>query len=170
MRPDVPYLGEIRLFAFDFAPAGWAACEGQRLPIAQNERLFAQLGTTFGGDGRNTFCLPDLRGRTPLGAGSGRVLGERGGEARHALTTAEMPVHDHVLWARTPDSNGKSPVGRMLSRSTSNVYADADPGELDALAAAAVHTSGSGAGHENRQPYLPLVACMSLTGATATTE
>ena len=163
----MPFIGEIRLFAFDFAPVGWAACEGQRLPIAQNERLFAQLGTSFGGDGRTTFCLPDLRGRVGVGAGDGRVLGERGGEALHALTTGEVASHDHVLRAGAQDANAQSPTGRVLARTTNNVYRDPpSPAGVVDLASAAVATAGSGVAHENRQPYLTLVACIALAGTT----
>ena len=102
-----PFLSEIRIMSFVFAPKGWALCNGQLLPINQNQALFSLLGTTFGGDGRVNFALPDLRGRTPIHVGSGHTLGERGGEQAHTLSIAELPTHTHVLNAST---HGNAPI------------------------------------------------------------
>src|SRR5918996_5091920 len=103
-----PFLSEIRIFSFNFAPKGWALCNGQLLPINQNQALFSLLGTTFGGDGRVNFALPDLRARTPIHVGSGHTLGERGGEPAHTLSIAELPEHTHVLNATTAQADQSS--------------------------------------------------------------
>src|SRR6266851_2959007 len=103
-----PFLSELEIFSFGFAPKGWALCNGQLLPINQNQALFALLGTTFGGDGRVNFALPDLRGSTPIHVGSGHTLGERAGEQAHTLSIAELPEHTHGLQASS--SNGTTPV------------------------------------------------------------
>ena len=103
-----PFLSEIRIFSFSFAPKGWALCNGQLLPINQNQPLFALLGTTFGGNGQTTFALPDLRSRAPIHVGSGHTLGEKGGEQAHTLSIAELPTHTHVL--NGTSTNGKSRV------------------------------------------------------------
>src|SRR4051794_13041281 len=113
-----PFIGEIRAFAFNFAPRGWAPCEGQLLPISQNQALFALLGTTYGGDGRSTFALPDLRGRTivAVGAAAGgetRVLGEPGGEERHQLTIAELPGHGHQAHASASAGTSDKPTNNV---------------------------------------------------------
>jgi microcystin-dependent protein len=103
-----PFLSEIRIMSFNFAPRGWALCNGQLLPISQNQSLFSLLGITYGGDGQVNFALPDLRGRVPMHMGSGHTLGERGGEQAHALSIAEIPTHAHVLSASP--SAGNQPV------------------------------------------------------------
>ena len=104
-----PFLSEIRIMSFEFAPKGWALCNGQLLPINQNQALFSLLGTTYGGDGQVNFALPDLRGRTPLHDGSGHTLGERGGEQAHTLSNAEMPQHAHVdIVRRRPRASSRS--------------------------------------------------------------
>src|SRR3954453_2122092 len=110
-----PFLSEIRIMSFNFPPKGWALCDGQLLPINQNQALFSLLGTNFGGDGRVNFALPDLRARAPLHVGSGHTLGERGGEDSHALTIAELPTHTHALNASSVANGGNnSPVNRFL--------------------------------------------------------
>src|SRR5438034_11502638 len=106
-----PFLSEIRIMSFVFAPKGWALCNGQLLPINQNQALFSLLGTTFGGDGRVNFALPDLRTRTPIHVGSGHTLGERGGEQAHTLSISELPTHTHVLNASSTDGNAPVPFG-----------------------------------------------------------
>src|SRR3954447_11012246 len=109
-----PFVAEIRIFPFNFAPKGWAWCNGQLLPIAQNQALFSLLGTTFGGDGRQTFGLPDLRGRSPIHEGSGHTLGEKGGEQGHTLSTSELPTHTHVFNASAAGATANPPGGNYL--------------------------------------------------------
>src|SRR5512134_2530411 len=120
-----PFLSEVRIMSFVFAPKGWALCNGQLLPINQNQGLFSLLGTTFGGDGRVNYGLPDLRGRTPIHVGSGHTLGENGGEQAHTLSIAELPEHTHVLNATTHQATtSTSGTGVMLAQSTgANLYA-----------------------------------------------
>src|SRR5215211_7776269 len=119
-----PFLSEIRLMSFVFAPKGWALANGQLLPINQNQALFSLLGTTFGGDGRVNFALPDLRGRTPIHVGSGHThtLGERGGEQAHTLSIAELPTHAHLVQGSNTDSNNKSPLNNVLARQVGLPY------------------------------------------------
>src|ERR671917_614042 len=119
---SVPFLGEIKIVPYNFAPKGWALCNGQLLPINQNQALFALLGTTYGGNGQTTFALPDLRGRTPIHVGSGHTLGESGGEQAHTLTISELPQHIHSMNGSTVDSGGTdNPTNNFLG-SASNVY------------------------------------------------
>ena len=159
-----PFLSEIRIMSFVYAPRGWALCNGQLMPINQNQALFSLLGTTFGGDGRVNFALPDLRGRTPIHVGSGHTLGERGGEAAHTLSISELPTHTHVLNATTVQSN-TSTAGNtvMLAQSTgTNLYA-AD-NNLTAMAPNAVGNVGGSQAHLNLQPFLTLSFCIALQG------
>ncbi len=159
-----PFLSEIRIMSFVFAPRGWALCNGQLLPINQNQALFSLLGTTFGGDGRVNFGLPDLRGRTPIHVGSGHTLGERGGEQAHTLSIAELPTHTHVLNATSNQATtSTSGTGVMLSKSTgANLYA-ADT-NLQAMAAGAITPVGGSQAHLNMQPFLILSFCIALQG------
>ena len=108
-----PFLSEIRIFSFNFAPRGWALCNGQLLPINQNQALFSLLGTTFGGDGRVNFALPDLRGRTPIHVGNGHTLGERGGEQAHTLSISELPEHTHLPAASSQPGDRHDPTGAV---------------------------------------------------------
>ncbi len=160
-----PFLAEVRIVGFNFAPRGWAFCDGQILPINQNQSLYSLLGTTYGGDGRTTFALPDLRGRTPIHAGQGagltsRTLGSKSGEETHVLTTAEMPDHDHVARASTDPVTAPVPAGRVLADTT--IYHDATNG-VD-LHSSSVSNQGGGQGHPNMQPYLALNFCIALQG------
>jgi microcystin-dependent protein len=158
-----PFLSEIRIMSFVFAPKGWALCNGQLLPINQNQALFSLLGTTFGGDGRVNFALPDLRGRVPIHVGSGHTLGERGGEQAHTLSIAEMPTHTHVLYASSTDANTTSPSGAVLARSEANqTFRDAT--NLVAMAPGAVANTGGTQAHLNMQPFLTLTFCIALQG------
>ena len=157
-----PFLSEIRLMSFVFAPKGWALCNGQLLPINQNQALFSLLGTTFGGDGRVNFALPDLRGRTPIHVGSGHTLGERGGEQAHTLSIAELPEHTHVLQGSNTAGNVANPSGAVLAQAL-NVYS-ANQGNLVALNPASIVNTGGSQAHLNMQPFLTLNFCIALQG------
>ena len=159
-----PFLSEVRIMSFEFAPKGWALCNGQLLPINQNQALFSLLGTTFGGDGRVNFALPDLRGRTPIHVGSGHTLGERGGEQAHTLSIAELPTHTHTANATTSVSTTNNPgAGVMLAQSTaSSLYGSAS--NLQAMAPAAIGNVGGSQAHLNMQPFLTLSFCIALQG------
>jgi microcystin-dependent protein len=161
-----PFLSEIRLMSFNFAPKGWALCNGQLLPINQNQALFSLLGTTYGGDGRVNFALPDLRGRTPIHTGSGHTLGERGGEQAHTVSIAEMPQHIHLLMASNTDGNAPVPfannAGNVLASNPSALYAPA--ANLGALNTGTVTNVGGSQAHLNMQPFLTLSFCIALQG------
>jgi microcystin-dependent protein len=147
--------------SFNFAPKGWAMCNGQLLPINQNQPLFSLLGTTFGGDGRVNFALPDLRARVPIHVGAGHTLGERGGEQAHTLSLAELPTHVHRANGSSSDGDASIPTGRVLAVAA-NAYGT--PGSLTALAAGTVANVGGGQPHTNLQPYLGLMFCIALQG------
>lgn len=159
-----PFLSEVRIMSFVFAPRGWALCNGQLLPINQNQALFSLLGTTFGGDGRVNFGLPDLRGRTPIHVGSGHSLGERGGEPAHTLSISELPEHTHTLSATTNTSTtNNAGSGVMLAQSTSSsLYGGAS--NLQAMSPAAIANVGGAQAHLNMQPFLTLNFCIALQG------
>lgn len=160
-----PFISEIRLMSFSFAPRGWALSNGQLLPINQNQALFSLLGTTFGGDGRVNFALPDFRGRVPIHVGEGHVLGERGGEQAHTLSVAEIPTHTHALNARdsgTADDNVNVPAGNLFSNAKpNNLYQNT----INSLTSASgvLNTGGSQA-HLNMQPFLTISFCIALQG------
>ena len=163
-----PFLSEIRIMSFAFAPKGWALCNGQLLPINQNQGLFSLLGTTFGGDGRVNFALPDYRGRTPIHVGGGHMLGERGGEAAHTLSITELPVHSHVLTASSLVGNSVNPrpqnsTGALLSQEPGNVYSTSLQ-SMVALNAGSVANAGGSQPHQNMQPFLTLSFCIALQG------
>src|ERR1051325_6771657 len=156
-----PFLSEIRIMSFVFAPKGWALCNGQLLPINQNQALFSLLGTTFGGDGRVNFGLPDLRSRVPIHVGSGHTLGERGGEPAHTLSIAEIPTHTHV--ASGTGTNGDTPVPTNFTLAAAlNVYRPAD--NLISLNPGTVANVGGSQAHLNLQPFLTLSYCIALQG------
>ena len=160
-----PFLSEIHIMSFDFGPKGWALCNGQLLPINQSQALFSLLGTTFGGDGRVNFALPDFRGRTPIHVGSGHTLGERAGEQAHTLSIAEGPTHTHVLQASSVDGNAPvpfGPSGNILARTVNNIYGP--PNNLVAMNAASVTNVGGSQAHLNMQPFLTLSFCIALHG------
>ncbi|WP_348943788.1 tail fiber protein [Chitinibacter sp. FCG-7] len=163
-----PFLAEIRVFSFVFAPKGWALCNGQLLPINQNQALFSLLGTTFGGDGRVNFALPDFRGRTPIHVGSGHSLGERGGEQAHTLSIAELPVHTHLVRAADAPANLLNPHGGIPGQAPSPQYSDTSPGNALETSVAAHASSISNVGgsqaHLNMQPFLTLNFCIALQG------
>jgi microcystin-dependent protein len=158
-----PFLSEIRIMSFNFAPKGWAMCNGQLLPINQNQALFSLLGTTFGGDGRVNFALPDNRGRVPIHVGSGHTLGERGGEQAHTLSIAEIPTHTHVLNASSTDGNSQTPTNNILAREVGNVYSP-PAGGLQAMAPGIISNVGGSQAHLNMQPFLALTFCIALQG------
>ena len=156
-----PFLSEIRLMSFAFPPKGWAQCDGQLLPINQNQALFSLLGTTFGGDGRVNFGLPDLRGRIPMHVGQGHTLGERGGEQAHTLSISELPTHSHVANASSDNSTTLTPTGNLLA-SAANMYAP--PSGLTSLTPTTVGNVGGSQAHLNMQPFLTINYCIALQG------
>ncbi len=159
-----PFLSEIRIMSFVFPPKGWALCNGQLLPINQNQALFSLLGTTFGGDGRVNFALPDLRGRTPIHVGSGHTLGERGGEQAHTLSIQELPTHIHTAQAvKTVGTQTIPAVDRVLA-SSGNYEAYRPASSLVAMNPATVSNTGGSQAHLNMQPFLTLSFCIALQG------
>jgi len=156
-----PFLSEVRIMSFVFAPKGWALCNGQLLPINQNQALFSLLGTTFGGDGRVNFALPDLRGRTPIHVGSGHTLGERGGEQAHTLSIAEIPTHVHVLQGKNANAATNDPTNASFANATALYHL---PTGLTALQPATVTNTGGSQAHLNMQPFLTLSFCIALQG------
>jgi microcystin-dependent protein len=156
-----PFLSEIRIMSFGFAPKGWALCNGQLLPINQNQALFSLLGTTYGGDGRVNFGLPNLQGRVPTHMGSGHTLGERGGEPAHTVSIAELPTHAHVFNGTTDNADAPAPTGNLFG-TVSNVYTPA--ANLTSLNPASVTSIGGSQAHLNMQPFLVLTFCIALQG------
>src|SRR4051812_16255973 len=156
-----PYVGEIRMFAGNFAPAGWMFCEGQLLPIIENETLFNLIGTTYGGDGQETFQLPDLRGRLPLHQGNSFILAETGGAEEIALTVQQIPVHTHALLVRTAQGSTPNAESNVLAGSPNlDLYLE-DVGSTP-MATAAMTSVGGSQPHTNFQPYLCLDFIISL--------
>ncbi len=158
-----PYLAEVRIVGFSFAPRGWALCDGQLLPINQNQALFSLLGTTYGGDGRTTFALPDLRGRTPIHVeGSVHRQGQRGGEERHALTVNELPSHRHRARALSVTATTGDPTGALPADSAGRPYRPC--GTSAVMNSAAIGLRGDSQAHNNMQPYLALNFVIALQG------
>jgi microcystin-dependent protein len=157
-----PFLSEIRLFSFDFVPKGWAPCNGQLLPINQNQALFSLVGTRYGGNGVTNFALPDLRARVPIHFGGSHTLGEAGGSEAVTLNIQQMPQHTHPLNGSTVASGGNdNPTGRFLG-SASNLYHT--PASLTPMNAGMVSNAGGSQPHENRQPFLALTFGIALQG------
>ena len=162
-----PFLSEIRIMSFVFAPKGWALCNGQLLPINQNQALFSLLGTTFGGDGRVNFALPDLRTRVPIHVGSGHTLGERGGEQAHTLSISELPTHTHSLKATGTQpavGAGTTPNSTQILASSRASFLYASPSALGAMDTREVGNTGGSQAHLNMQPFLTLSFCIALQG------
>jgi microcystin-dependent protein len=157
-----PFLSEIRIFSVDWAPKGWAECNGQFLPINQNQPLFALLGTTFGGNGQTTFALPDLRGRVPIHVGSGHTLGEKAGEQAHTLSIAELPTHIHTLSASTTQGTLNDPTGAVIAKSAQNAYAPAQ--NFVAMNSAVLAPVGGSQAHQNMQPFIVITFAIALQG------
>ena len=158
-----PYIGQLILASFNYAPRGYALCNGQLIAISTNQALFALLGVTFGGDGIRTFALPNLQGRTPIGYSPqlGYPMGAVGGEKAHLLTQAEVPSHTHTLNATTNKANAVSPTGAMLGTSEANPFAA--PSNLKPMNPTSLNVVG-GQPHENEQPFLVMNWCISLGG------
>jgi len=159
-----PFLSEIRIFSFSFPPKGWAFCNGQLLPINQNQALFSLLGTTFGGNGQTNFALPNLQGRVPIHVGSGHTLGEQGGEQAHTLSIAELPQHTHVLNGSTNSSSrATTPVNNFPTDASPNpIYGPA--ANLGAMKAGMITNTGGSQAHLNMQPFLTLNFSIALQG------
>jgi microcystin-dependent protein len=164
-----PFLAELRIMSFNFAPKGWATCDGQLMPINQNQALFSLLGTTYGGDGRVNFALPNLKGRTPIhrGGNSSRNLGEAFGEPAHTLTLNEMPQHFHPVNTnvdKAPASGGNQPANNKRLAGNEPGFLYSAPSQFLPMAPNAVGNSGGSQPHENRQPLLVLNFCIALQG------
>lgn len=164
---STPFMSEIRMFSFNYAPKGWAQCNGQLLPINQNQALFSLLGTTYGGNGQTTFALPDLRGRVPISVGAGHTQGERGGETAHTLISSELPAHMHgqpkaVTGSSTVSNLVGDPTGNLWTNSGKTAYTQSPPN--GAMSPACVANVGGSQAHENMSPYLAVNFCIALTG------
>jgi microcystin-dependent protein len=157
-----PFLSEIRIMSFGFAPKGWAFCNGQLLPINQNQALFSLLGTTYGGDGRVNFALPNLQGSVPIHMGSGHTLGERGGEPAHTVTISELPTHLHQAYASSNTGTLQQGAGNVLGTIPGRAYTD--PSNVTTLSPSTITTVGGGQAHLNMQPFLVLNFSIALQG------
>jgi microcystin-dependent protein len=160
---DAPFIGEIRMMSFGFAPRFWAPCNGQLLLISTNQALFSLLGTTFGGNGTTTFGLPDLRGRVPIHDGAGHTLGERGGEQAHTLSVGELPGHAHVLNGTNEAANTASPGANLPAQATAQIYNGA-VAPLTTLHGSSVTNAGGSQAHLNMQPFLTVSFCIAISG------
>jgi microcystin-dependent protein len=162
-----PFLAEIRMVGFNFAPRGWAFTDGQILPINQNQSLYSLLGTTYGGDGRTSFALPDLRSRTPIHEGDGYMLGQKGGAETITLTASQIPNHTHTVKAQPLAANEAIPTNRYLAapnEASDLTYRDPQAADEAALRSSTVTNAGGGQAHNNMQPYLTVSFCIALQG------
>jgi microcystin-dependent protein len=159
-----PFLGEVRLMSFNFPPKGWAFCNGQLLPINQNQALFSLLGTMYGGNGQTTFALPDLRGRVPMHVGGGHTQGERAGETAHTVTTSELPAHLHPLNASATQATTGQPSTSVMKSTSKGTFAWSSPQNLLAMDPTSLTSIGGSQPHENRQPFLTVSFCIALQG------
>jgi microcystin-dependent protein len=167
MTEPEPFLSEIRIMSFNYPPKGWALCNGQLLPINQNQALFALLGTTYGGNGQTTFALPDLRGKVPIHVGNGHTLGESAGTTSVTVNTNQMPQHAHFLSASNNTGNTNINANNVLAASPSQLY---DAGNLTTLHPSSVSNVGGSQPHNNVQPYLVLSFCIALQGVFPSTS
>ncbi len=158
-----PFIAEIKIVGFNFAPRGWAFCDGQILPISQNQALFALLGPTYGGDGRTSFALPDLRGRAPVHVGDGDTLGSKGGVETHTLSIAEMPSHIHGVKATNDSPEADTPTNNVLASAGVNAYGSLSAPTVN-MKADMVDNTGGGQAHNNMQPLLALNFVIALQG------
>lgn len=156
-----PFLSEIRIMSFGYAPRGWAMCNGQLLPINQNQALFSLLGTTFGGNGQTNFALPDLRGNVPIHVGQGHTLGEKGGQQSHTITMSEMPTHVHFVNASSTVGDSAAANNTLLANALNNF---GPPNSLVNLEPSSVTAVGGSQAHQNMQPFLVLNFCIALQG------
>lgn len=161
-----PFLAEIRIVGFNFAPRGWAFCDGQILPINQNQSLYSLLGTTYGGDGRTSFALPDLRSRTPIHRSDGHQLGQKSGAETVTLTAAQIAAHTHTAKASSTAVNIGNPTGHVLGAADpgQTEYRDPEAANMTALRSGTVTNAGGGQAHDNMQPYLTLAFVIALQG------
>ncbi|HLL14021.1 MAG TPA: tail fiber protein [Pyrinomonadaceae bacterium] len=157
-----PFLSEIRIFSFDFPPKGWAFCNGQFLPINQNQALFALLGTTYGGNGQTTFALPNLKGQVPIHFGDGHTLGEKGGSSSVTVNSQQMPQHVHFMQASSLSGNQLTPSNGLLANVQAKIYND--PVSLTPISPQSVSNVGGSQPHNNMMPYLVLNFCIALQG------
>ena len=157
-----PFLSEIRMMSFGFPPKGWAFCNGALLPINQNQALFSLLGTTYGGDGRVNFGLPNLQGRTPMHIGAGHTLGELGGEQAHTVTISEMPQHIHFMQGSSTNGGSQPPANNILAATPALIYNA--PGNATTLQPGTVGNTGGSQAHPNMQPYLTINFSIALQG------
>jgi microcystin-dependent protein len=157
-----PFLSEVKIMSFNFPPKGWALCNGQLLPINQNQALFALLGTTYGGNGQTTFALPNLRGQVPISVGNGHTLGEKGGQNAHTITIQEMPQHIHIAQGTNDAASTNLVAGNLLASVSSKMYIS--PTSLVAMSPTEITSVGGSQPHTNQQPYLVLSFCIALQG------
>ena len=163
------FVGEIRAFATNFAPVGWAACSGQLMPLSQNTALFSLLGTYYGGDGKSTFGLPNLNGSVPIAQGDGpgltsRQLGESGGSTTVTLLESEMPAHSHPVGGSASDGGARGPSGALFANEVGGIQSYAAPGPAAPMGWQAVSPTGASQPHNNMAPYLTLTYCIALQG------
>jgi microcystin-dependent protein len=159
-----PFLGEIMIVAFNFAPKGWALCNGQLLPINQNQALFSILGTTYGGNGQTTFALPNFQARVPIHVGQGHTLGESGGQASVTLTGAELPPHTHAVNCSAAPATSQDPGGNVWAAESTGQFSLYRKTPDSTLAASAIGLTGGSQAHENLQPFLGLTFVIALQG------
>jgi microcystin-dependent protein len=156
-----PFIAEVRVVSFTFAPKGWAFCNGQLLPISQNQALFSILGTTYGGDGITNFALPNLQGKVPFHFGNSFTLGQSGGEATHTLSTVELPAHNHLAMASSSDADQVSPSGNFWAKGAASAYSAAPNNVMSPFSLA---LAGASQAHQNLSPFLVLNFIIALQG------